>query len=265
MQSTELEILLEAVSIRLNPENRFRFSVRSEDLSDRELAVLSASAPNDCLCGYEGCPEGWFTFRQNLSSPSEEWLASKECVPFWTMFDSLSDDKSEAVNELQARLQQLDPDVLEKFQLVFEYLHKKADFRDMWVAGSIIEGSLSDDGFTDFRTGLIAQGQDIYEAAINNPDNLADYIFDTDYSKDIWISNESIAYVAVEVYEEKTNSEEDIRDVVESLSESFWRRNIFPETVNRVFTEQWDYENEEVVKNKLPKIHSKFGASIDFD
>jgi hypothetical protein len=39
----------------------------------------------------------------------------------------------------------------------------------------LIGGGCSDDGFIDFRAGLIAQGRDWYERAAASPDDLADH------------------------------------------------------------------------------------------
>lgn len=258
MEPNALEFLIEAISARLNPENRFRFSVRSEDLSDRELAVISSSTANNCLCGNPACSEGWFTFRQNLNSASEGWIAIKECVPFWTLFDSLSFSKDEAVDELNQRLRQLEPDVLEKFQMIFDYLHSKAYLEDLWVVGRLIEGGLSDDGFHYFITGLIAQGQEVYESATDNPDNLADYIFSNEQGE--WISNELIAYVVIHIYEEKTQSDEDIRSVTQGMEDTFLGKELLQQ--QRKPWEEWDFNDEATVKKRLPKTYAKFGAYI---
>ena len=43
----------------------------------------------------------------------------------------------------------------------------------LWKAASIMCNGCSDDGFTDFRGWLIAQGRDTYLAALKDPDSLA--------------------------------------------------------------------------------------------
>jgi hypothetical protein len=64
-----------------------------------------------------------------------------------------------------------------------------------------IGGGCSDDGFTDFRYGLISLGKNVYYKAIENPDSLVEL------GADIEIRNESFGYVAFEVYEEKSGTE----------------------------------------------------------
>jgi hypothetical protein len=46
---------------------------------------------------------------------------------------------------------------------------------DLWGAADLINRGCSDDGFQDFRGWLIAQGQDVYRNALEDPDSLADH------------------------------------------------------------------------------------------
>ena len=51
---------------------------------------------------------------------------------------------------------------------------RQAPYRwDVWAAAYLIGGGCSDDSFTDFRAGLIAQGRDWYQKAAASPENLA--------------------------------------------------------------------------------------------
>ena len=44
----------------------------------------------------------------------------------------------------------------------------------LWTAASLMCDGCSDDGFTDFRAWLIAQGKDAYMSALADPDSLAE-------------------------------------------------------------------------------------------
>jgi hypothetical protein len=44
---------------------------------------------------------------------------------------------------------------------------------DLWGAAYLINGGCSDDGFEYFRAWLIAQGRQVFEAALRDPDSLA--------------------------------------------------------------------------------------------
>jgi hypothetical protein len=63
-------------------------------------------------------------------------------------------------------------DILEYHER-FEKMHGALYRHDLWAAAYLIGGGCSDDGFTDFRAGLIAQGRDWYQQAAAAPDSLA--------------------------------------------------------------------------------------------
>jgi hypothetical protein len=46
---------------------------------------------------------------------------------------------------------------------------------DVWAAAYLIAGGCSDDGFTDFRAGVVALGRDWYCQVVKSPDCLADH------------------------------------------------------------------------------------------
>jgi len=65
-------------------------------------------------------------------------------------------------------------DILEYYER-FETMHDALNRHDLWAAAYLIGGGCSDDGFIDFRAGLIAQGRDWYQKAAAAPDSLADH------------------------------------------------------------------------------------------
>jgi hypothetical protein len=46
---------------------------------------------------------------------------------------------------------------------------------DLWAAAYVINAGASDDGFEYFRGWLIAQGRDVFERSVADPDSLADH------------------------------------------------------------------------------------------
>ena len=69
----------------------------------------------------------------------------------------------------------------------------------LWDAAGIIKGyGCSDDGFIDFRAWLIAQGKEIYLAALRDPDTLAEI---EPYGECCF---ESLSYVGSDAYEQLT-------------------------------------------------------------
>jgi hypothetical protein len=76
----------------------------------------------------------------------------------------------------------------------------------------VVHGGCSDDGFEYFRRWLVSRGRYVYEAALANPDSLAQ--LEARPGPDgVW-EFEEIYYVAKEVFEEK-GGEGDVRDYSE--------------------------------------------------
>ncbi|WP_420122080.1 DUF4240 domain-containing protein [Nakamurella sp.] len=105
----------------------------------------------------------------------------------------------------------LDPDMLNQLSVVVhglsdqELLAFDGHFRaardrayswDLWAAGYLIQGGMSDDGFEDFRSWLIAHGRDIYVRALAEPDSMVDLTWRPDL-EDMGLA-EFYASVAVE-------------------------------------------------------------------
>ncbi len=68
----------------------------------------------------------------------------------------------------------------------------------LWTAASVMLDGCTDDGFIDFRGWLIAQGKDVYFAALKDPDTLADVPL---YGGGCF---ESLAYIGGAAYEQLT-------------------------------------------------------------
>ena len=158
---------------------------------------------------------------------------------FWELNAGLVAER--AVEQVRDRLSVLEPEEIESYQKHFDRVFAAAYVWDLWAAAYIIDGGCSDDGFMDFRYGLILRGQKIFEVAIADPESLVDIADDSDGG---CIPNESFGYVASEVYESVTKQEMPDNDVVHSSSPS---------------GEEWDFDDEQLCKQKLPKLWAKFG------
>ena len=71
-------------------------------------------------------------------------------------------------------------------------------------AAALLSGGCGDDSFMDFRAGLIAQGEEIYTAVLEQLDELLTLL--TDAEEEILIGS-SIQYVAQKIYESNTGSD----------------------------------------------------------
>ena len=157
---------------------------------------------------------------------------------FWKLLEGL--DPEDAAAGLAARLEELEPAEIAEFQRHFDEVHERAYTWSLWGAAYLMEGGCSDDGFTDFRYGLISRGKAIYDAAMADPDLLAELLDEEDF-----LSNEEFGYVASRVYESLTGEEIPRGDQPPALEPA---------------GEQWDFDDEELNAAKLPKLAAKFGG-----
>jgi hypothetical protein len=154
---------------------------------------------------------------------------------FWALLEPGKDDENPE-ESLWDRLQALSPAEIVAFQEHFDRLHAAAYRWDLWGAAYLLEGGCSDDGFTDFRYALIAKGRAVYEAALANPDSLAEV--------DI-VSNEDFGYVAAQVYGGKTGGA--------PLPD---RPYTGPHTP---LGEDWDFDDAHEARQRLPQIVARAG------
>ncbi|MGV9316919.1 DUF4240 domain-containing protein [Streptomyces sp. NPDC003691] len=141
---------------------------------------------------------------------------------FWALIDALSrhsGDRAERVGLLHSELLSLPApaDVVE-FQAHLEAACAAVETDGLLRALTRIEaGFCSDDGFHYFSLWLVAQGRAIYEAALADPDVLADLpavqaLAGRDireWDDDEWLEWEELDYVAQGVYEELTGRNDD--------------------------------------------------------
>jgi TPR repeat protein len=138
------------------------------------------------------------------------------------------------VAALQERLQTLpEPDIVEFDRLLHEQLDRSYH-RDLWAAAYIINGGCSDDGFDYFRAWLIAQGQEVFERALQDPESLVE-IAEPEVELELFM------YAPVKAYEAVTNQEFP-----------------YPARARRELTgDAWE-ETAECLQKKFPKLFAKF-------
>jgi len=140
---------------------------------------------------------------------------------------------------LMRELNKLTPEEIISFQARFDDIHSSAYNWNIWGACIIGGAHCSDDGFTDFRYGLIALGREIFEKALDNPDSLVEL----DIPK---INNESFGYVAGDIYKEKSGN-----DIYDN----------YPARIGACdddLGEQWDFEDYDESFDRLPNITKKY-------
>lgn len=78
--------------------------------------------------------------------------------------------------DLQGALTRLQPEEIVEWNHIFDRQAARAYSIDLWGAAYLINGGASDDGFYYFRCWLIGMGRGVFEAALADPDSLADVV-----------------------------------------------------------------------------------------
>lgn len=162
---------------------------------------------------------------------------------FWSLLDAARKASrgipEVQVEDLERRLRALPPDDIVDFDRRFRGLLARAYDWRLWGAAYVVGGGCSDDGFEYFRGWLISRGRDAYEAALADPESLADVVTDADGDAQV----EGFAYAASRAWEAATGkgpdefpyadvpsppepsgepwSEEDVDDLYPRLAELF--------------------------------------------
>ncbi|MEU4770036.1 DUF4240 domain-containing protein [Actinosynnema sp. NPDC023794] len=75
---------------------------------------------------------------------------------------------------LTDELAKLGPDGIVDWEITYVQVTDSAYRHPLWHAAYLVEGGCGDDGFMDFRDGLVLQGRDVFTRAVDDPDTLAD-------------------------------------------------------------------------------------------
>ena len=124
------------------------------------------------------------------------------CENFWEIIEDVhrasAGDMEAKCELLRKKLRQLPSDEVRSFADWFSECNYRAYTWELWAAAYIIGGGCSDDSFWDFRSTLISMGRETFEAALADPQSLADRDYDANNSR-----YEGYQYVAGEIYREK--------------------------------------------------------------
>ena len=159
---------------------------------------------------------------------------------FWELIaqakEQCGQDQDAFCQWLEDRLIEMGPEQALNFDYA-AFAYRAAAYKyGLWSAASVMLDGCTDDGFTDFRGWLIAQGRDVYMAALKDPDSLADVPVYGD------CCFETICYVGSYAYEELTgrNTYEDFDPAVSRA----WSEKIEPETGTVIYGYLWDEKRE---------------------
>jgi hypothetical protein len=174
---------------------------------------------------------------------------------FWKIIERAkaeAEDDDEQIELIQDALARLEPEDIVEFQRIFDRFHRVSYRTDLWGAAFLMNSGASDDGFDYFRGWLIAQGKKVFEAALQNPDSLADVVPE-DAVADFMFELEGMLYVGSDPWMEKTGLE------MEAFYEALKPFDPLP----ALGEFEWNGEDGDIDSEKAtriyPKLWKKFG------
>jgi hypothetical protein len=165
---------------------------------------------------------------------------------FWQLVDTSRGlpERAEAVAKL---LEQLEPDEIVRFRIIYDDVIHSANKVDIWGAAHTINGGCSDEGFYYFREALIELGRPVFESAVRDPDSLADIA----NPGDEMANSEGLGNAPMAAWTAKTGGTE----------EAFYEAVDNVDTTNRGDAEEgewWNFDKPAEVRHRLPRLAAKF-------
>jgi hypothetical protein len=166
---------------------------------------------------------------------------------FWDLIESTRvPDAPEHAARLIAALGARPVDDILAFGHQFGAFHVAAYRWDLWGAAYLINGGCGNDSFMDFRTGLILRGQQVYEAALTNPDSLAD----VPGAGSIQLEE----YIGPKAYRASTGRD----DYYEELARRFPPPPITGR--RRPLGTDWDFDSAQEMQQRYPRLWARLGG-----
>lgn len=124
-------------------------------------------------------------------------------------------------------------------------INEASNFK-MLMANFIIYSYTSDNVFEDFRAWLVGQGKINFYKALQNPDNICDFLEREDTEE---LSGESLLFVSTNAFTEKTNrTEKEFNDLITFVNDSEFDINWpdskmkYRDAMPRLFDKFWNQE-----------------------
>ncbi|MBB6565797.1 DUF4240 domain-containing protein [Kribbella sandramycini] len=116
---------------------------------------------------------------------------------------------------------------------------------DLWAAAYLINGGGSEDGFDSFRGWLVAQGREVWEAAMAEPDSLADVVDEDRPEGFEGFDGEGMLHVGSHAYKNVTGDDAAYWKAVEAEA---------PDTPDLPAGQEIDFDDEAELHDHLPRL-----------
>ena len=170
---------------------------------------------------------------------------------FWRIMDQslqLQSDSDLQIEALKAHLIALSAEEIVAFANALDREMARAYSWELWGAAYLINGGASNDGFVYFRLWLVSKGRKLFEAALRNPDSLAEA--EVAAGPDGVYELEELMYVAPQAWAEKTRQDY-----------GAFPAHVIGQVDQAPSGTDFDFEDEEEVVKRFPKLWRRFGAN----
>lgn len=123
----------------------------------------------------------------------------------------------------------------------------------VWGAAYLVEGGCSDDGFMDFRDGLVLAGRETFERTLADPDTLADHpvVAAMADGGSPWLGFESLDSLVGDAWSRATGEDDEAYYAARERTSSVRARS-------EPAGEQWDFDDDEENARRLPRLTALF-------
>jgi hypothetical protein len=171
---------------------------------------------------------------------------------FWAVIETAGASAGEGMpfhealtGYLVGRTEQEILDYQERFEEAGQALYRW----DVWAAAYLIGGGCSDDGFTDFRAGLIAQGRGWHEKVAESPDSLAGHPAVAAAVRRPWDSPlfyEKVNYAASYAFQRVSGDDDAFWDALDARGKA--------DRTPADMGEEFDFDDEREMRRRLPRL-----------
>lgn len=185
-----------------------------------------------------------------------------DSTEFWQLIDAARARTGPGVPFDEALVDVLaahSPREILEYQERFDEFHWALYRWEIWAAAHIIGDGCSDDGFIDFRAGVVSLGRTWYERVVAAPDSLADHpavvaaaaAEDVDAVLGDAVFDELVNYAAPYAFERLTGDREDFYEAWEAYAEAL------PTSARADLGERFAFEDAELHR-RLPRLAALF-------
>ncbi|WP_369185179.1 DUF4240 domain-containing protein [Streptomyces sp. Y1] len=176
-----------------------------------------------------------------------------ESDEFWTLIETARAAADRPFDEaLTDVLAGLPLDRILDYDERFDAVHASVYRWDVWAAAELIIGGCSDDGFIDFRAGLIGLGREWFERVAAAPDSLAEHPLVRGSVEDLEeaLLQEDATYAALRAYDRVTGVEGSCYEAQEARAAARPQRaDVEPD-----MGESWDFADDGEMRRRLPRL-----------